>query len=273
MLTDYDCIAAPSLARSFKPDQLMRPALTIEWARNEAQVRAAQCLRHAVFVTELGAHPAVCAHPTSPRHECDHFDPFCDHLLIRAAPTFEHPEGILVGTCRVLRPEQAKLAGGLYSDTEFDLHALAPLRASALEMGRSCVHPDWRSGSVIMTMWRALGQFMQRNGLDTLFGCASIWLGDGGIHASHVWQHLRIDHLAAPQWLVRPRLALPDAAMEFGGGVHPPDIPPLIKGYLRCGAKVLGPPARDPAFNTADLPMMLRLDDLAPRYRQHFLSA
>ncbi len=273
MQTTNDCIIAPGLPRLFAPGRHLRPTLTVEWARSEAAVRAAQNLRYTVFVTELGARPAVCTHGTSARHECDRFDPFCDHLLVRAAPTLQHPEGTLVGTCRVLRPAQARRAGGLYSDTEFDLQALTPLRATVLEMGRSCVHPDWRSGSVIMTMWRALGQFMQQHALDTLFGCASIWLGDGGAQASHVWEHLRVNHLAAPQWQVHPRLALPDAVMRPDTYERPPEIPALIKGYLRCGAQVLGPPARDPAFNTADLPMLLRLVDLAPRYRRHFLSA
>jgi putative hemolysin len=64
---------------------------------------------------------------------------------------------------------------------------------------------------------------------------------------------------------VRPGAALP--AQRFV-----PETPALIKGYLRCGALLLGPPALDSAFNTADLPIMLRLDDLAPRYRKHFLG-
>jgi len=46
--------------------------------------------------------------------------------------------------------------------------------------------------------------------------------------------------------------------------------PALIKGYIRLGAKILGAPAWDPDFNTADLPMMMRVGDLPRRYRKHF---
>jgi putative hemolysin len=41
---------------------------------------------------------------------------------------------------------------------------------------------------------------------------------------------------------------------------------------LRCGAKVLGAPAWDPDFHTADLPMLLRMSDMPARYRRHFLN-
>jgi len=74
---------------------------------------------------------------------------------------------------------------------------------------------------------------------------------------------------------VEPRIALPldaEPDSDADSDTPPPAAPPLIKGYLRCGARLLGPPALDVAFNTADLPLMLRVDDVAPRYRQHFFG-
>ena len=272
MQPSIDSLTPPHPSLHHFPEERQRPALTIEWASSDAQLRDAQRLRHAVFVTEFGARPVAGAHASSLQYECDRFDPFCDHLLVRAEPTKQEPEGVVVGTCRVLRPDQALRAGGFYCDAEFDLRALTPILGSALEMGRSCVHPAWRSGIVIMTMWRALGQFMQGHSLNTLFGCASIWLGDGGVLANRVWEYLSVTHLAKPRWQVQPRLPVPHSVTAPEAQLVAPEIPPLIKGYLRCGARVLGPPALDIAFNTADLPMMLRFDDLTPRYRQHFLA-
>jgi putative hemolysin len=138
-----------------------------------------------------------------------------------------------------------------------------------VELGRSCVHPDWRSGSVILALWGALAGFMERNRLDVMVGCASVSMKDGGHFAASLWRQLSSTHLASIEWQVPPRLALP---VEDLRSDLPVEAPPLIKGYLRCGAKVLGPPAWDPDFNTADLPMMMRFDDMPARSRRHFLG-
>lgn len=248
----------------------------VGWAASEDDVRDAQCLRYRVFAQEMGAR-LVPPRGTPPGLDVDRFDAFCDHLLVRVVDDLADERGVLVGTYRVLAPAAAESAGGFYTDTEFDLTPLAKLRPRAVELGRSCVHGEWRSGGVVMAMWTALGQYMMQRDLDTMIGCASIAHNDGGVSALHLWNRLRLSHLADPQWQVQPHAALPIGMENHGGevGTEPGrlgDAPPLIKGYLRCGARVLGPPALDTAFNTADLPLMMRIDDLAPRYRKHFLG-
>lgn len=235
------------------------------WARDENEVRQAQRLRHLVFAQEMGARLSVPA-GTPPGHDADMFDPYCEHLLVRAHCAASEARNV-IGTYRVLTPDAAKRAGSLYSDMEFDLTRLRPLRGRMVELGRSCVHPDWRSGGALMALWGALNEFMVRNGLDTMVGCASVTMRDGGHAAASLWEKLRRTHLAAIDWQVHPRLPLPVDELRRD---LPVDTPALIKGYLRCGAKVLGPPAWDPDFNTADLPMMMRIADLPERYRRHF---
>jgi putative hemolysin len=240
----------------------------VVWARHEDEVREAQRLRYQVFAEEMGARLTV-PRGAPPGHDVDLFDPFCEHLLVRAAGVDAAP-GPVIGTYRVLTPQAARRVGGLYSDGEFDLTRLRPLRAKMVELGRSCVHPDWRSGGAILALWGALAEFMLRNRLDTMVGCASISMHDGGHCAASLWQRLRGTHLAPIAWQVTPRLALPVDELR---GDLPVEPPPLIKGYLRCGARVLGAPAWDPDFNTADLPLLLRVEDLPARYRRHFLEA
>jgi putative hemolysin len=92
---------------------------------------------------------------------------------------------------------------------------------------------------------------------------------DGGCAAASLWQQLRQTHLAPIERHVLPRLALPVDELRNDLAVEPP---PLVKGYLRCGAKLLGPPAWDPDFGTADLPLMLDLNDASDAFRRHFLS-
>ena len=236
--------------------------IEVSWAQHLDEVREAQRLRHLVFATELGARLPK----TVPGHDIDLFDDYCEHLLVR-----DTVSGQVIGTYRVLTPAQAKRAGSTYSDTEFDLTRLRDLRNRMVELGRSCVHPDHRQGGVIMALWGALFEFMDRNRLDTMIGCASIPMLHNGLvtgdAAASIWDQLRRTHLADIQFHVLPRLPLPVEELDHGLPIEPPA---LIKGYLRLGAKVLGAPAWDPDFNTADLPMMMRTSDLPMRYRKHF---
>ncbi len=239
----------------------------VHWARELCEVREAQRLRYAVFAGEMGARlPPLRGAPIG--HDVDRFDDFCEHLLVR--PVGEDGlAGDVIGTYRVLTPAAARRAGGLYSETEFDLHKVRPLLDKAVELGRSCVHPQWRGGTVVMALWGALGEFMLNNGLNTMIGCASVSMRDGGHAAASLWAQLRRTHLAPETWQVRPHLPLPVEQLRQDLVA---ETPALIKGYLRCGAKVLGAPAWDPDFHSADLPLMMRFVDLSPRYRKHFLG-
>lgn len=242
-----------------------RGAIQVSWARHQDEVRQAQRLRFDVFAAEMGARLTT---PIA-GHDVDLFDDYCEHLLVRDA----HSQQV-IGTYRVLTPAQAKRVGGTYSDTEFDLTRLRALRPRMVELGRSCVHLDYRHGGVIMALWGALADFMVRNQLDTMIGCASIPMLYNGVvsgdAAASIWQQVRQTHLAPIEYHVLPRLPLPVEQLDGSITVEPPA---LIKGYLRLGARVLGAPAWDPDFNTADLPMLMRLGDLHPRYRKHFLGA
>lgn len=240
--------------------------ISVGWARHLDEVREAQRLRYAVFAGEMGA----TLPSTLPGHDVDLFDDFCEHLLVR-----DQPGGQVIGTYRVLTPTQARRVGSTYSDTEFDLTRLRHVRERMVELGRSCVHRDHRQGGVIMALWGALGEFMVRNQLDTMIGCASIpmstpHVAGAGHAAASIWRQVKDKHLASIEYHVRPRLPLPLERLDDSLDVDPPA---LIKGYLRLGSKVLGPPAWDPDFNAADLPLMMRLADLPARYRKHFLGA
>jgi putative hemolysin len=235
----------------------------VVWARHEDEVRQAQRLRYQVFAEEMGARLSV-PQGSPAGHDIDMFDAYCEHLLVRTTGSAEEP-GQVIGTYRVLTPAAARRVGSLYSETEFDLTRLRPLRERMVELGRSCVHPEHRSGGAILALWGALAEFMDRNGLDTMIGCASVSMRDGGHFAASLWERLRQTHLAPIEWQVRPRLPLPVEELQSDLQV---EAPALIKGYLRCGAKVLGAPAWDPDFNTADLPLLLRTADLPARFRR-----
>lgn len=239
-----------------------RGPLLVSWARHQDEVREAQQLRYQVFAVGMGAR---LPQPV-PGHDIDVFDDYCEHLLVRDRETLE-----VVGTYRLLTHAQSLRVGSFYTDTEFDLTRLRTLRPRMFELGRCCVHADRRGGTALMAMWSALAAFMAANRAGIMIGCASIpMLRNGmvdGNGAASIWERLRRSHLAPIEHHVLPRVPLPVERLDGSGNGEPPA---LIRGYLRLGAKLLGPPAWDPDFNTADLPLMLRVSDLSPRYARHF---
>lgn len=235
---------------------------TLHIADGPAEVAAAQRLRHEVFGTELGATLRSGAGGL----DADDLDPYCDHLIVRAERT-----GAVVGTYRLLPPGRTSRR---YAEAEFDLTRLDPLRDQLVEAGRSCVHPDHRSGAVINLMWAGITRYLHLRGSRWLGGCASVPVADGGRTAAEVWARVRDGHLAPPLLRVRPHrpwFAEAAAPPEVGAGPRPA-VPPLLRGYLRLGAWVCGEPAYDPDFGVADFYVLLSLDRMNPRHLRHFLG-
>jgi putative hemolysin len=196
--------------------------------------------------------------------DLDPFDDFCDHLVVR-----DDSSGAIVGTYRMLPPDRAEMAGKLYADTEFDLGALDALRGSLVETGRSCVHPEHRSGAVVSLVWAGIARYMLLSGHRYLVGCASVPVLDGGSYAAGVWDIVRQRHYASAAYRTYP---LRPWESE---GIPRPDrsvLPPLLKGYLRLGAVVCGPPAHDPDFGVADFLVLLDLHAMDERYLKFFLG-
>ncbi|MEJ3654320.1 GNAT family N-acyltransferase [Actinomycetes bacterium KLBMP 9759] len=229
-----------------------------------AEVRAAQRLRHDVFAGELGA----TLHSLEPDNEqgvdADRFDAFCDHIVVR-----EDASGEIVGTYRMLPPDRARAAGALYAEGEFVVDALTPLRDSLVETGRSCVHRDHRNGAVVGLVWAGIARYMLLTGNRWLVGCASVPLGDGGALAAGVYDQVLAKNLAPESYRVQPFVPWDPA-----GVVRPARavLPPLLKGYLRLGAWVCGPPALDVDFGCADFLVLLGLDHTDRRYLRFFLG-
>jgi len=237
-----------------------KPRLSVSLARDIGEVREAQRLRYKVFAEEMGARL------TSREAGVDEdiFDDFCDHLLVRDSSC-----GEVIGTYRILAPHRAKQIGGYYSEQEFDLTRLAHLRPGMVEIGRSCVHPDYRGGAVITLLWSGLADYLRTRNYSYLIGCASVSMDDGGHTAASLYHSLAQTRLAPVEWHVFPRHPLALDKLDCHRQVT---TPPLIKGYLRVGAYVCGEPAWDADFNTADLMLLLSIRQMNLHYARHFMS-
>lgn len=234
--------------------------LSLSLASTPEEVREVQRLRYRVFIEAM----ALSALSNQEGLDQDEFDFHCDHLIVRDTRTLK-----VVGTYRVLGPHAAHQIGRFYSEQEFDIGRLAHLRGRMAEAGRACIHPDYRGGGVIMLLWAGLAAFMKKEKCDYLIGCASISLSDGGHNAAALYHALSDAHLAPAEYRVTPHLPFPIHERE---PFQTPQIPPLIKGYLRGGAWVCGEPAWDHDFHCADLFMLLPLAKLDSRYARHYLK-
>jgi putative hemolysin len=233
--------------------------LALGLARTADEVEQAQRLRYEVFSQELGA-----VFPGSGNGiDVDRYDAWCEHLLV-----CELGSGRVVGTYRILTPEQARRAGSYYSENEFDLTALDALRSGLAELGRSCTHPDHRGGAAIMLLWSGVAEFLRRGGYRHVFGCASVSLRDEGAAAARVYRESLEQMARDPSLRVTPHHPLPLA--RFGCSDLPGRVPPLIKGYFNLGARICGEPAWDPDFHTADFPMLLDVAIMDTRYQRRF---
>ncbi|UQA95861.1 GNAT family N-acetyltransferase [Streptomyces halobius] len=240
-------------------DPAAAPGYTAVIADTDEQIRAAQRLRHQIFGEEMGA----TLHSPLAGHDIDAVDALADHLVVTHTAT-----GDVVGTYRLLPPGRSSR---LYSDGEFDLTALAALRPSLIEAGRSCVHPDHRGGAVINQMWAALARYTLLSGHRYLAGCASVPLADGGTAAAHAWALGRTRYVAPDGLQVTPHHPW-HATVPLPGRPSVAQLPPLLRGYLRIGAWICGAPAHDPAFETADFFVVLDMERLGDRYRRFFLG-
>ncbi|MFG6194522.1 GNAT family N-acetyltransferase [Nonomuraea sp. JJY05] len=225
---------------------------TIGMAAGAADVQAAQRLRHEVFAEEMGARLDS---PVSGL-DVDRFDAYCDHLLVRDGRE-------VVGTYRLLPPGRTER---LYSDGEFDLARLAPIRKGLVEAGRTCVRPDHRGGAVVALMWAGIARYMVSGGHQWLAGCCSVPLDDGGAVAAAVVERVPLgpeEYRVTPRAPWRPRDAV--RSDRF--------VPPaLLRGYLRLGSWVCGAPAHDRDFGTADFFVLLSMASVNTRYLRHFLG-
>lgn len=237
---------------------LSKPSLHLSIARNPTEIAEAQRLRYKVFAEEMGAQVS-----SKNGLEIDGFDAYCDHLLVRDTNTQQ-----VIGTYRILGPKQVREAGSYYSSGEFDLSRINHLLGNTVEIGRACVHQNYRSGGVITLLWAGLAQYMKMHNYEHMIGCASMPMNDGGHAAASLYTLLKDKYMCPAEYRVFPHVHLPIESLNTGVKV---DCPPLIKGYLRLGAKICGDPAWDSYFNTADMLVMLSLSDMNKRYAAHFL--
>ncbi len=242
-------------------DVLVKPAKRLECfvADSEALIKEAQVLRYRVFAKEMGAKLKSDADGL----DCDEVDQYCDHLVV-----FDNQTQKVVGYTRLLTQYQAEKLGRFYSQSEFNLGQVLTLPGRFLEIGRTCVDPDFRGSAVLTTLWSALVEYALKGQFNYLLGCASITPGPSGFAVDAVLRNIDAKNRAPAALSVTPTILVPQA---LRCGRDESGIPPLLKAYLRFGALVCGEPFWDEDFNCMDLFVLLPLDQLQERYSKHYM--
>jgi putative hemolysin len=220
------------------------------FSQDQAEIRRAQQLRARVF------------NSTSSDLDKDHFDDICLHLVVK-----DSLSNNIVGYSRILTSDLVTKTSEFYSASEFHIDSIIHPNKRYMEIGRTCVDPNYRSGAVIGLLWSKIGQHMNENNIDYLMGCASISMLDGGAKAIAVINYLREHHFTNKPYRVIPKKPLPEFELDIDGKQH---IPALLKTYLRMGAKVCGEAYLDKDFNVADVVILLAKKDIKARYLRHF---
>lgn len=248
--------------------------LGVRIAETAAEIDAAQALRYRIFYEELGARPDAAT--LGSRRDRDRFDAVADHLLVIDHEIGPGAEGV-VGTYRLIRQEAAAQVGGFYSASEYDISALIAFPGRVMELGRSCVHAQYRGRAAMQLLWRGIAAYINRHSVDIMFGCASLPGTDPDALAMEL-TYLYTHHLAPPA--LRPR-AVPERFVEMrrsdSNSFTPHQalaaLPPLIKGYLRLGGFVGDGAVIDEQFNTVDVAIVVKTDLLTEKYSRHYERA
>lgn len=248
--------------------------LEVRLARNAEEVAAAQEVRFRVFYDELGAKRRF-IHMLEQK-DADRFDAICDHLVVfdTAMEGPEHRQ--IVGTYRLLRQECAIEAGGFYSDEEFQLESLIARHPDRrfLELGRSCVLPEYRTKRTVELLWQGIWSYSRRHGIDVMTGCASF---SGTVPAAHAQALSFLAHKcrAVSEWDVEAvpgrfqRMDLmPEEAVDPKAAFVA--MPPLIKGYLRIGAMIGHGCVVDTDFATTDVLVILPVEMISDRFINYY---
>lgn len=253
----------------------MKPDATrfeVRLAASNAEVAAAQRLRYTVFVEEMGADAS--ADEITERLEKDRFDPHFEHLLLIDRERDIDLIDSVVGVYRLMRGSVAKKGIGFYGAAEYDLSKLENLDRETLELGRSCIHKDYRGGFGVHALWDGLGAYVIHHDVEILFGVASFHSADPAPIAEAL-SFLHHNYLAPPELRVKARTdgfapmnTVEEAHIDKHRALR--KIPSLIKAYLRLGGRVGDGAYVDKEFNTVDVCLIMDTALMADKYRDYY---
>ena len=220
----------------------------VRLANSAEEIRSAQKLRYEVLFRESGG--KITPEMLNTEREEDEWDEVAYHVVVIDTKA----ENQVVGTVRLVSSEALSESQGFYTEHAFDLSGLRTNYGKIMELSRACVSPHGRGGAILMLIWKFTMQFIEQNGYDVLFGCASFKGTDYEAH-TEILSYLYEKHLASEELMPIPKatvnsVPIADFKEDLGKGKKRGKVPTMLRGYLKIGAKISEHAIIDPVFNT-----------------------
>ncbi|MHA1539690.1 MAG: GNAT family N-acetyltransferase [Alphaproteobacteria bacterium] len=248
--------------------------LKMRFAQTDEEIRACQALRYRVFYEEMTAKPTD--EMARLRLDFDDLDPHCDHMMVIDQDRGEGTDGV-VGTYRLVRRHAAEAHGSFYTQSEFNIDKIIAYDGELLELGRSCVDKEYRTQAILNRLWKGIGLYVKHYDVKFLFGCVSFPIADPKVHAdslSYLYQNSLAPESYRPHALKERYV---DMNMKDVSNLKTISIirgfPPLVKGYMRIGGLFGDGAIVDEQFDTVDVCIVVKPDEITGKYAEHFLGA
>ena len=254
------------------PINLKSGSLEVRLAENSLEIDAAQALRYKVFYEEMKANAN--AKQNKLRRDIDDFDHHFDHILVFDNNIKGTVNGKVIGTYRLNRGKQYNEEKLFYTSNEYNINSLINYKGNILELGRSCVAKNYRTGSTMQLLWSFIAQYVVKYNIEIMFGCASFPGINVSTHKpalSYMYKKYLAPKSLRPVAIQGRYINMEDkSAFDANFRNFITSIPPLIKGYIRLGAFVGDGAVIDHDFNTIDVCIVLPTEKIASRYMEHY---
>ncbi len=263
-LPDYLRIRKVSLIRPFCEFSFVSGHYEVKTANTMAEIQQVLRLRFEVFYREFSSRRI--RFPFLP-YDVDGFDLLCDHLIIKDTRNDK-----VIAAYRLLHSEVAKEE--FYSEGEFSFDGLLSTPDSKLELGRACVHRDYRQGTVMGLLWKGLLKYSRLTNTRYLFGCSSVQRKDFGAFNKMI-ETLRKKNALLDEKLVQPKRLFhldqyPEIRKELDQVDGEGEMNSLMHMYILAGARMSSEGAYDEEMDCVDLLTWIDLKELPPSFERRF---
>ncbi|MDG1287195.1 MAG: GNAT family N-acyltransferase [Rickettsiales bacterium] len=241
--------------------------LTVRVTQKPHLLEQAQKLRYDIFFGEMGGIPDN-SQVLAQKRDFDEYDAVCDHLIVQD----EDKGGQVIATYRLLRRGPMQKIGRFYSEKEFDVTGIKQMDGEVMELGRSCVHADYRSRAAMQLLFHGIGAYVMHFDIKLLFGCASFngvdpqdnLMGLSFLHHMHQTpapltpksKHA-YEFKPLPIEQVDPKAALKQ-------------LPALVKGYLRMNGSFGAGVYIDDECHCVDVAVVVQTELLKDNYGKRY---
>lgn len=251
---------------------LINPSVKIDFSNESYQVKTATTpdelmqalsLRFEVFFREFSTDKKTFS--LFP-YDVDVHDFICDHLIVKEIKSQK-----VIACYRLRTSNLTNKFMDFYSEGEFEITSFVNNNENKIELGRACVHKEFRSGSVISLLWKGLLSYAKKADARYMFGCSSICREDFG-NVTNILTYLEKKDLFIKDFDIgvqpKYRLWFELESVQDAGESRPMNS--LMHMYLLAGARMGKALAYDAEMDCIDMFTLMDLRNLPQSFARRF---